>query len=44
VIGVVSAGIECGRTGVATRYTRVAKAQAWINDVLAGQAAPISQR
>lgn len=44
VIGVVSAGTECGRTGVATRYTRVAKVQAWIDEVLAGRAASVSQR
>lgn len=42
VIGVVSAGTECGRSGIATRYTRVAKVQGWINDVLAGRATPIT--
>ena len=37
VIGVVSAGTDCGQTGVATRYTRVAKVRSWIDDVLAGR-------
>lgn len=36
VIGVVSAGTQCGTTGVPTRYTRVAKVLGWIEDVLAG--------
>lgn len=36
VIGVVSAGTDCGTTGVPTRYTRVAKVRDWIEDVLAG--------
>lgn len=36
VIGVVSAGEECGATGVPSRYTRVAKVRDWIADVLAG--------
>jgi secreted trypsin-like serine protease len=44
VIGVVSAGVECGRTGVATRYTRVAKVLDWIDGVLAGREAPIAPR
>jgi secreted trypsin-like serine protease len=42
VIGVVSAGTECGRTGKATRYTRVSAMRDWINKVLAGQEAPIA--
>lgn len=41
VIGVVSAGTQCGETGVATRYTRVGKMLGWINDVFAGRIAPI---
>ncbi|MCL9983139.1 MAG: trypsin-like serine protease [Erythrobacter sp.] len=36
VIGVVSAGDECGATGIPSRYTRVAKVRDWIEDVLAG--------
>lgn len=44
VIGVVSAGTECGRTDVPTRYTRVSKMMDWINDVLAGRVAPIAAR
>jgi len=36
VIGVVSAGTDCGTTGVPTRYTRVAKVRGWIEDVLTG--------
>jgi TPR repeat protein len=36
VIGVVSAGIKCGQTGVPSRYTRVAHpdVQSWLNQVL----------
>ena len=37
VIGVVSAGEECGTTGVPSRYTRVAKVRDWIDDVMAGR-------
>lgn len=37
VIGVVSAGTECGTTGVPSRYTRVAKVRGWIDDVIAGK-------
>jgi secreted trypsin-like serine protease len=37
VIGVVSAGTDCGVTGVPSRYTRVAKVRDWIEDVLAGK-------
>lgn len=44
VIGVVSAGTECGRTGKSTRYTRVAKMAQWINDVFAGRETPIAPR
>lgn len=36
VIGVVSAGDQCGATGIPSRYTRVAKVRDWIADVLAG--------
>lgn len=44
IIGVVSAGTECGRTRVPTRYTRVSKMMDWINNVLAGQEVPIAPR
>ncbi len=44
VIGAVSAGTECGRTDVPTRYTRVSKMMDWINNVLAGRDAPIAPR
>lgn len=44
VIGVVSAGKECGRTGVASRYTRVEKVRGWINEVLAGRGTPVGLR
>lgn len=44
VIGVVSAGTECGRSGKATRYTRVAQMADWINDVFAGRETPIASR
>jgi hypothetical protein len=44
VIGVVSAGTECGRGGKATRYTRVAQMAEWINDVFAGRETPIASR
>ncbi len=44
VIGVVSAGTECGRTGKATRYTRVAQMTEWINNVFAGRETPIASR
>jgi TPR repeat protein/V8-like Glu-specific endopeptidase len=44
VIGVVSAGKECGRRGDATRYTRVSAMTDWINKVLAGQVDPITPR
>lgn len=37
VIGVVSAGTQCGTTGVPSRYTRVAKVNDWIDDVLEGR-------
>ena len=41
VIGVVSAGTNCGETGVATRYTRVAKMTDWIARVLRGVERPV---
>lgn len=44
VIGVVSAGTECGRSRVPTRYTRVSKMTDWIENVLAGREAPIAPR
>lgn len=44
IIGVVSAGTECGRTRVPTRYTRVSKMMDWIEKVLAGREAPIAPR
>ena len=44
VIGVVSAGTECGRSRVPTRYTRVSNVIDWINNVLAGREAPIAPR
>ncbi len=44
IIGIVSAGTECGRTRVPTRYTRVSKMVEWINNVMAGREAPISPR
>lgn len=44
IIGVVSAGTECGRTRVPTRYTRVSKMADWITRVLAGQEAAIAPR
>jgi len=37
VIGVVSAGTECGRSRVPSRYTRVAKVRDWLNAVIAGR-------
>lgn len=42
VIGVVSGGVECGRTGVPSRFTRLGhpRVQKWLNDVLP----PASQR
>ena len=39
VIGVVSAGTECGTTGEPSRYTRVAKVGGWIDDVMDGRVA-----
>ncbi|MFY8048984.1 MAG: serine protease, partial [Erythrobacter sp.] len=44
VIGVVSAGTECGQAEKATRYTRVAKVVDWINSVFAGRETPIAPR
>jgi secreted trypsin-like serine protease len=44
VIGVVSAGKECGRHGDATRYTRVSAMKEWIDDVFAGRVAAIAPR
>ena len=44
IIGVVSAGTDCGRTRVPTRYTRVSKMMDWIEKVLAGREAPIAPR
>lgn len=44
LVGVVSAGTECGRRGHATRYTRVAKMAEWIRDVLAGKGQLIAPR
>ncbi|WP_162627745.1 trypsin-like serine protease [Erythrobacter sp. KY5] len=34
VIGVVSSGRSCGQTGEASRYTRVAAARDWLDDML----------
>jgi secreted trypsin-like serine protease len=42
VVGVVSAGTRCGETGVATRYTRVAKMRDWIQRVLLGTEPPVA--
>ncbi|OBV11243.1 trypsin-like serine protease [Erythrobacter dokdonensis] len=37
VIAVVSAGEDCGTTGVPSRYTRIAKVRDWIDDTMAGR-------
>ena len=37
VIAVVSAGEDCGTTGVPSRYTRIAKVRGWIDDTMAGR-------
>jgi secreted trypsin-like serine protease len=42
VIGVVSAGTNCGETGVASRYTRVGKMTDWIARVLRGVERPVA--
>lgn len=42
VIGVVSAGTNCGETGVGTRYTRVGKVTDWIARVLRGVERPVA--
>ncbi|MEQ5787523.1 trypsin-like serine protease [Erythrobacter sp. NFXS35] len=46
LIGVVSAGTDCGQTGVPTRFTRVsvARVRDWIDRVLAGSVTPIRPR
>lgn len=46
LIGVVSAGTDCGQTGVPTRFTRVSvsRVRDWIDRVLAGSVTPIRPR
>lgn len=46
LIGVVSAGTDCGQTGVPTRFTRVSveRVRDWIDRVLAGRVTPIRPR
>lgn len=46
LVGVVSAGTDCGQTGVPTRFTRVSveRVRDWIDRVLAGRVTPIRPR
>lgn len=46
LIGVVSAGTDCGQTGVPSRFTRlsVERVRGWIEDVLAGRVPAIVPR
>lgn len=46
LIGVVSAGTDCGQTGVPTRFTRVsvARVRDWIDKVLTGRVTPLRPR
>lgn len=46
IVGVVSAGTDCGQTGVPTRFTRlsVSRIRKWIEDVLQGRVTPLPPR